>query len=50
MKITENPEEFQSLIDNDNKTGLCLEDTLSNRSAPKAGNLSYYLDFDQASK
>lgn len=28
MKITENLEEFQKFIDNDDKTGLCLEDTL----------------------
>jgi hypothetical protein len=28
MKITENLGEFQKFIDNDNKTGLCLEDTL----------------------
>jgi hypothetical protein len=28
MKITENLGEFQRFIDNDNKTGLCLEDTL----------------------
>ena len=28
MKNTENLGEFQKFIDNDNKTGLCLEDTL----------------------
>ena len=28
MKITENLGEFQKFIDSDNKTGLCLEDTL----------------------
>ncbi|MQY79093.1 MAG: transposase [Bacteroidetes bacterium] len=28
MKITENLGEFQKFIDNDDKTGLCLEDTL----------------------
>ena len=28
IKITENLGEFQSFIDSDNKTGLCLEDTL----------------------
>ena len=28
MKITENLGEFQRFIDNDNKTGLFLEDTL----------------------
>ena len=28
MKITKNLGEFQSFIDSDNKTGLCLEDTL----------------------
>lgn len=28
MKITKNLGEFQKFIDNDNKTGLCLEDTL----------------------
>ena len=29
MKITENLGEFQKFIDSDNKTGLCLEDTLN---------------------
>ena len=28
MKNTKNLGEFQKFIDNDNKTGLCLEDTL----------------------
>ncbi len=28
MKVTENLSEFQKFIDSDNKTGLCLEDTL----------------------
>jgi len=28
MKITKNLGEFQKFIDNDGKTGLCLEDTL----------------------
>ena len=28
MKITENLGEFQKFIEDDSKTGLCLEDTL----------------------
>ena len=28
MKITENLGEFQKCLDDDSKTGLCLEDTL----------------------
>jgi len=28
MKITENLGEFQKFIEDDNKTGACLEDTL----------------------
>ena len=28
MKITENLGEFQKFLDSDNKTGLCLEDTI----------------------
>ena len=28
MKITENLGEFQKFLNNDNKTGLCLEDTI----------------------
>ena len=28
MKITENLGEFQKFLDSDNKTGMCLEDTI----------------------
>ena len=28
MKITDNLGEFQKFLDSDNKTGLCLEDTI----------------------
>ena len=34
MKITEILGEFQKFIDNDIKTGLCLEDTLRRKTSP----------------
>ena len=32
-KITDNLGEFQKFLENDDKTGLCLEDTMINKNA-----------------